>query len=60
MIVYDLGPADPVERKLWMRENGDGVVHLTTDQRDILVLDPQRYVHELPVGMTVSRHVILS
>jgi hypothetical protein len=60
IVVYDLGPTDPAERKAWVHENGAGAVHLTTHQRDIVELDPQRYVPDLPAGMTVSRHVILS
>jgi hypothetical protein len=59
-VVYDLGPSDPAERKAWIRENGAGAVHLTTHQRDIVELDARRYVHDLPAGMTVSRHVVLS
>jgi hypothetical protein len=60
MIVFDLGPTDPDERRKWERENGGGVVRLSTHQRDICECDPKRYVHVLPTGMTVSRHVILS
>jgi hypothetical protein len=58
--VFDLGPTHPHARTKWERENGGGVVHLTTHQRDICERDPQRYVRELPAGATISRYVILS
>jgi hypothetical protein len=60
VVVYDLGPDDPGERKKWDKENGGGVVHLTTHQRDIVEIGRGRYVTELPAGMPVTRHVIHS
>jgi hypothetical protein len=60
IVVYDLGPDDPAERKKWDKENGGGVVHLTTHQRDIVELGKGRYVQELPAGMPVTRRVVHS
>jgi hypothetical protein len=60
IVVFDLGPTDPDERRAWDLEHGGGVVRLTTTQRNICELDPERYVHELPAGATVADHLIHS